>query len=136
MRVYVRLPIGTGGTVWTTVTTAASGDNSAVYVVALLQVLALNLNESPFYATFGIPAQQSVLQQVPPDYYVALTQQIYAQFFASLVITRTNNPTPTYNVAVITNYGAVLTALVNPQGYLVTSGGSAIITSGGQEISI
>lgn len=97
---------------WIVVQTAASGDNSMVYVTALAQVLSLRLNESPFYSSSGIPAQQSVSQQVPPDYYVALIQQAYAQYFTSLQITRVTNPVPTYQVNVITNSGAQINASV------------------------
>ena len=81
-----------------------------VFVTTLAQVLKLNLNESPFYANYGIPAKQSVLQQIFPDYYVYMTQQQFSSYFASLVITR--NPaltTPTYTVNVLTNYGTSLT---------------------------
>lgn len=84
-----------------------------VYVTALCQVLSLSLNESPFWSTSGIPAQQSVMQQVAPDYYVAITQQAYAQYFASLQITRQANPTPTYRVNVITHSGVQINASVS-----------------------
>jgi hypothetical protein len=112
MRVYGRVPDGSGGLRWVVVQTAANGDNSMVYVTALSQVLSLFLNESPFWSSSGIPAQQSVLQQVAPDYYVALIQQAYAPYFASLQITRQTNPTPTYLVSVITTSGAQINASV------------------------
>jgi hypothetical protein len=87
-----------------------------VYLTTLCQVLLLNLGESPFYASQGIPAQQAVSQQVPPDYYVALTQQNFAGYFASLNIQRTSpnvpGQTPTYEVSVTTNQGIVLNASV------------------------
>ena len=90
------------------VQTDANGNNDMVWLTTLCQVLLLNLNESPFYATFGIPAQQSVIQQVFPDYYVSLTQQIFSQFFASLIITKLDSPTPTYQVLVRTHQGVVI----------------------------
>lgn len=79
-----------------------------VYVTALTQCLQLNLNESPFFGANGIPGQQSVQQQVPPDYYVTLTQQQFSQYFAFLMITRQVSPTPIYNVIIITHSGTVL----------------------------
>lgn len=113
MRIYGRIPNGSGGLQWVEVSTDANGFNDNVYVTAFCQVLLLNLNESPFYATFGIPQQQSVLQQVFPDYYVSLMQQVYSQFFASLLVTKVPNvSTPTYNVQIITNQGAIVNASV------------------------
>jgi hypothetical protein len=53
-----------------------------------------------------------VLQQIYPDFYVAQTQQQFAPYFASLQITRqpasANNPTLTYQVAVMTHQGLTL----------------------------
>ena len=77
-------------------------------------MLRLQLGESPFYANYGIPAQQSVVQQIHPDYYVARTQAQFAPFFASLSITPviptpvdrlTRRPVPTYKVDILTNSG-------------------------------
>lgn len=103
---------GQGNLQWVEVKTDANGNNDLVYLTALCQVLLLNLGESPFYATYGIPAQQSVMQQTFPDYYVALTQQVYSQYFASLVIVKQSDPTPTYLVTVKTHQGVVLSATV------------------------
>lgn len=91
--------------VWKAVETDPEGRNDYVYLVDLIQVLRLNRNESPFYADWGIPAQVSVVQQVFPDIYVALTQAQFAQFFASLIIARLPSATPTYRVSVTTNQG-------------------------------
>lgn len=110
MRVYGRVTNPDGSKRWEVVQTAPSGDNSLVYVTALCQVLALNLGESPFYASAGIPAAQSVIQQVYPDYYVTLTQQSYAPFFASLLINRTDDSPPTYSVNVVTVQGVTINA--------------------------
>ena len=115
MRTYGRVqqgynPDGSPKLIWEEVSTQPNGSNDLVFVTTLAQVLKLNLNESPFYANYGIPAKQSVLQQIFPDYYVYMTQQQFSSYFASLVITR--NPaltTPTYTVNVLTNYGTSLT---------------------------
>lgn len=111
-------PIGsavplTGGMVWQLVQTdPATGLNDLVYLTTLAQCLLLNLNESPFNSTSGIPAQQAVLQQIYPDFYVAQTQQQFAPYFASLQITHqpasANNPTLTYQVAAMTHQGLIL----------------------------
>jgi hypothetical protein len=115
VRVYGRInqnADGTGGT-WVVVETDANGNNDLVYVTALIQVLKLTTGESPFFAQAGIPAQQSVIQQVFPDYYVSLIQQAYAPFFASLQITRASNAfPPTYTVTIVTNQGVKINASV------------------------
>lgn len=98
---------------WEIVETDAGGQNDAVMLTALCQALKLNVNESPFYGTWGIPSRDSVMQQVAPDLYVTLTQQRFSSQFANLIIARTNaTPTPTYKVNVITHYGAKLDASV------------------------
>jgi hypothetical protein len=103
MRVYGRV-----NGVWQEVQTDAAGHNDYVYLTALIQCLKLNLNESPFWADWGIPAQQSVIQQIIPDFYVMLIQQRYAGYFASLSIVRTSTLPPTYSVTVTTNQGVIV----------------------------
>lgn len=112
MRVYGRTPVDplvpNGPTKWVMVETDENGLNDIVYVVGLAQVLLLNLGESPFWANYGIPAKQSVLQQVFPDYYVILTQGFYSRYFASLIVAKRNDPTPTYDISIITHVGVKL----------------------------
>ena len=115
MRVYGRINggiNGVGGT-WVEVSTDAAGYNSNVFLTALAQVLKLNLGESPAYGNAGIPGQQSVNTQVPPDLYASITQQNYAQYFRSLVITRVpgSNP-PFYNARAVCQSGAILAGTV------------------------
>src|ERR1700690_1169588 len=85
---------------WTQVTTDADGSNDLVWVTTLAQVLLLNLGESPFYANFGIPAHQSVMSRIFPDYYVAYTQRQFSKYFASLIISKQPLPDPTYIINV------------------------------------
>jgi hypothetical protein len=99
---------------WIGVQTDPSGSDDAVWLTTLAQTLLLNRGESPFYADRGIPSQQSVITQYMPDYYVTLTQQQFAPFFASLIINRRPgtgtsgiNP-PVYDVNVTTNLGVQL----------------------------
>ena len=104
MRVYGRV-----NGQWEVVETAPDGSNDLVYLTNLIQVLLLNLNESPFYAAYGIPAQQTIATQVYPDYYVQITQKQFAQFFQSLIISKVQGQgKPVYNVAVVTHRGTVL----------------------------
>lgn len=107
MRTYGRVtnPL-TGVKTWQVVTTDANGFNDAVYLTTLIQVLLLNPGESPFYANYGIPAQQSLIQQFFPDFYVNRTQQQFAQFFGSLIVSKQESPDPYYTVNVITKAGS------------------------------
>jgi hypothetical protein len=109
MRTYGRIAAGPGlpPTIWTEVTTDANGLNDAVYLTTLIQVLKLNLGESPFFANYGIPAQQAVIQQIFPDFYIWQTQRQFASFFASLIVSKVPAQTiPTYTVNITTNNGA------------------------------
>jgi hypothetical protein len=113
MRIWARLwdennnPIG-----WVPVTTDANGFNDELRLVQLIQVLKLSLNESPIYSNYGIPAVQSVLTQIFPDFYTIATQQQFAQFFVSLTVQKVANPTPTYNIRAVTHTGAVIGAQI------------------------
>ena len=110
LRTYGRIPNPDGTYQWVQVNTDSNGFNDEVMLTTLVQVLKLNLGESPFYSQYGIPAQQSVIQQVFPDWYVGVTQSQFAQYFASLQVSKVNNPTPTYTINVITHAGSKLTA--------------------------
>ena len=104
----------TGKKTWVEVTTDAKGFDDWVWLTTLVQCLKLNLNESPFYANYGIPAKQSVVQQLFPDYYVSITQQQFAPYFANLIIAKQNTTTPTYNINVVTNFGVKIAQTVAP----------------------
>lgn len=101
-RVYDKI---TGLPTWVEVDSDSNGHDDWVYVTTLIQCLKLFLGESPFYANYGIPAQQAIIQQLFPDFYVAQTQTQFAQFFASLLVSKVTSPTPTYNINAVTNAG-------------------------------
>lgn len=109
MRTYGRTQNsdGTWGP-WQVVETDAAGRDDIVWVTTLCQTLKLFLNESPFYANYGIPSKTAIVQQVAPDYYVARTQQQFAQYFAALIVAKVPGATPTYNVNVTTHQGVKL----------------------------
>ena len=92
-------------TKWVVVETSPEAGDDYVWLTTLAQCLKLNLNESPFFANYGIPAKPSVVQQIFPDYYVTSTQQQFAQFFASLIVTKIPSSTPTYKINVTLNNG-------------------------------
>jgi hypothetical protein len=97
--------------VWTEVSTDENGNNDAVWLTTLIQVLKLNYGESPIYGNYGIPAASSVLNQVAPDYYATLTQQQFAQYFVTLNLARlaaADAVSPTYEVSITANPGSVL----------------------------
>ena len=94
--------------VWTLVETTPDGDNSAVYLTTLCQCIQLFLNESPFYAQYGIPAKVSVMQQVFPDFYIWQLQRQFSPYFASLIVAKIPSSVPTYRINVVTNNGTQL----------------------------
>ena len=108
MRTYGRYVNSQGQRVWAEVSTDANGFNDLVYVTTMCQCLLLNLGESPFYANYGIPAKQSIIQQIAPDYYVAQTQKQFAPYFANLVISKRSGNPPTYQISVTTQQGVKL----------------------------
>ena len=109
MRTYGRLPDGT----WVQVSTDASGDSSNVWLTTLAQTIRLNLNESPFFGQYGIPAHQSVATQIAPDFYVAQTQTQFSPYFASLAIQRVPNVfPPAYRAKAVCFNGAVLDPVI------------------------
>lgn len=93
---------------WVEVSTDANGFDDAVWLTTLAQVLRLGLNESPIFGNYGIPAQQSVVTQVLPDYYVTQTQQQFADYFLALIVTRLSETEPSYAVNATANPGATL----------------------------
>lgn len=113
MRVWGRTYNEDGSYQWVAVTTDANGDNSNCYLTALCQAIKLNLNESPFYASTGIPQQQTIMTQIFPDWYVSQIQRQYAQYFATLTIIRVpGSSPPQYNVTAVTNSGAILNSVI------------------------
>lgn len=105
------------GMLWREVVTDANGYNDLVYATTLCQVFQLNLNESPFYGNYGLPAEEAVIQQVQPDFYVSRTQQQFAGYFANLIIWKDSAAEqPTYNANITTNQGAkILLSMAVPQ---------------------
>ncbi|MDS1913343.1 MULTISPECIES: hypothetical protein [Enterobacter] len=102
MRTWGRVADKGGNKKWVLVEQDDSGDFSYGWLTTLIQTLKLGLGESPFYAQYGIPAQQSIVQQIYPDYYVNMTQQQFSGYFASLAITKLNGAqNPTYRIDVV-----------------------------------
>lgn len=93
---------------WVKVETSADGANDFVWATTLIQCLKLERGESPFYANFGIPAQQSVVQQVFPDFYVSQTQAQFSGYFASLIVAKIQDRNPKYKINILTNAGVRL----------------------------
>jgi hypothetical protein len=90
---------------WHEITTDVNGYNDAVWITTLAQVLLLNRGESPFFGNYGIPAEQSVITQLFPDWYVAETQGQFAGYFAALSVRKIPEPYPRYEFDVTTNQG-------------------------------
>lgn len=102
MRTWGRVTDANGNKKWVAVESDANGDFSYGWLTTLIQTLKLGLGESPFYANYGIPAQQCIVQQIYPDYYVNMVQQQFAGYFASLAISKVDGAdNPTYNIDVV-----------------------------------
>src|SRR5215475_12470975 len=122
MRTYGRTQdVRSGAKTWWVVTTDNNGYNDSVWLTTLAQVIKLNLGESPFFANYGIPAHPSVVLQVYPDFYMARTQQQFAGYFASLILTKQPDatdddarPAPAYQINILTNYGSMIGVTVAP----------------------
>ena len=122
MRTYGRIvpdPLYPDVKKWIEVDIDGNGFDDMIWLTTLIQVIKLNLGESPFFSNYGIPAHPSVVTQIAPDYYMSLTQQRFSSHFMSLIISRrpdgrdTNGIlSPYYLVTVITKYGAILSAQV------------------------
>lgn len=102
MRTWGRTADEHGNKKWVVVESDENGDFSYGWITTLIQTLKLSLGESPFYAQYGIPAQQSIVTQIYPDYYANITQQQFAGYFASLSITKVDGAErPTYNIQAV-----------------------------------
>jgi hypothetical protein len=113
-RTYGRIANEDGTKTWVLVETDANGMNDNVSLTTLAQTLKLNLGESPFHADYGIPAYQTIVTQVMPDFYVMKTQTQFSSYFASLTITRVQGSLPpVYQVNAVCHSGALLTPYVD-----------------------
>jgi len=122
MRTWGRVFYADGTKAWVLVQTDSQGANDYVWLTTLCQCLKLNLGESPFYAGYGIPAQQTIMTQVFPDFYVALMQQRFAPYFSSLIISKNPGIPPTYTVNVVTNQGVAVQTVVGGDNPLPVPG--------------
>jgi len=111
MRTYGRV-YSNGVPNWAEVQTDANGFDDYVWLTTLAQTLKLFLGESPFYANYGLPAKQSVVQQVFPDFYVSRTQQQFSQYFSSLIVASQPSSKPTYKINVTLHNGVPLSTTV------------------------
>lgn len=106
MRTYGRITQPDGSLKWVVIETAPDGNNDVVWLTTLIQNLKLNLGESPFYANAGIPAHNSLVQQIAPDYYVSRVQAQFSGYFASLIVAKDDAARdPTYRINVTLNNG-------------------------------
>lgn len=123
MRTWGRVTDPSGAKFWVEVTPDANGYLDSIYLCALAQTLKLNWNESPFYADWGLPAHASVLMQVAPDAYVAMTQGRYAARFMSLLVSkRQGTVDPTYDIFCQFEAGATVSVTQCPMALTDTAG--------------
>jgi hypothetical protein len=112
MRTWGRVEVN-GVKKWVAVESDESGDFTYGWITTLIQTLKLNLRESPFYAQYGIPAQQSIVEQIYPDYHVSMVQQQFSGYFASLAIRKVAGAeNPTYDIDIVTLSGVSFNATI------------------------
>lgn len=113
MRTWGRVEDASGRKRWVLVETDPAGFSDYVYITALVQCLKLNLAESPFWADFGIPAHQAIVQQAAPDHNVQFIASYFSRFFASLIISRApiEAPASTFRAAPATGTAASTTSV-------------------------
>ena len=100
MRTWGRVSDEEGNLTWVEVNDD-KGDPSYLWLTTMIQTLKLGLGESPFFVQYGIPAHQSIIEQVAPDYYVNQVQQQYANYFLNINITKNEDEDhPNYNIDV------------------------------------
>lgn len=140
MRTYGKVTDPTAPSVswWVEITPDARGFLDNIYLTALCQVLKLNYGESPFYGDWGLPARESIVTQIQPDFYVYLTQERFAPYFMFLGITKRPEafpPQPTYDITVRFQNGARVSTTVIPQA-MVDGFGLPILDGYGDPLSI
>jgi len=88
-------------------------ETSYIWLATLIQTLRLTQGESPVYGNYGIPGQNSVMNQIAPDVALNRTQSQFAPYFASLTILRQQNATqPNYNVKAVFQNGTTIQTTV------------------------
>ena len=112
MRVWGRVYNADGSYTWQAAETDSSGNNDLPASTWFIQCCKLSTNESPFFGDWGLPAQQSLIQQVAPDLSMSIMQQRFSPYFASLLVAKNSGSTPSYNVTIITHQGVKLNASV------------------------
>ncbi|UIV45752.1 hypothetical protein H6S10_13770 [Escherichia coli] len=101
MRTWGRVTDANGNKKWVAVESDASGDFSYGWLTTLIQTLKLGLGSRRF-TRITASAQQCIVQQIYPDYYVNMVQQQFAGYFASLAISKVDGAeNPTYNIDVV-----------------------------------
>lgn len=100
------------GLVWVEVVSDSINGDTYPQLTTLIQNLKLSPGESPFYAANGIPAQQSIITQIYPDFYVQQIQKQFSSQFATLGLSRRPTVEPIYDINIITKQGTVLNEIV------------------------
>jgi hypothetical protein len=84
-------------------------EESTVWATTFIHTLKLNLGESPFFANYGLPSQESVMTQIAPDFFIEHTRQQYSDKFAILKMTTKAAINPTYDAFIMTKQGKTIT---------------------------
>ena len=91
-------------------------DDDNIRLTHLIQVLQMDIQESPFYSNWGMPVANALITGVLSDVAINNTINQFAQYFAALQITRgiSNDPKEIYyQVDVVLKNGKNVTLDVN-----------------------
>jgi len=100
---------------WYEVDTDANGFDDDCYLTTVAQVLTSQLQESPFFPQYGLPARESITSRTHPDYWVGKVREQFLRFFTNITIIKTvdiTNNTPTYNIDVLKNDGSAASTTI------------------------
>lgn len=100
---------------WYEVNTDANGFDDDVWLTTMAQVVASQLNESPFFPNYGLPSIESVTSRTHPDYWVSKVKSQFSKYFTAISIVKTvdiTTNTPTYNIDVLKLDGSAASATI------------------------
>ena len=100
---------------WYEVDVDANGFYDDIWLTTMAQVLASQLNESPFFPQYGIPSIDSITSRTHPDYWISKVKAQFAQYFTAISIVKTvdiTNDTPAYNIDVLKLNGSAASVTI------------------------
>ena len=111
MRTYGR---GTDGK-WYQVNIDVNGKDDDIWLTTMAQVCASELEESPFFPSYGLPARASIVGRTHPDFFISRIREQFSKYFTSISIVKTidiTNNAPTYHIDVQKQNGSAASVTI------------------------